>query len=324
MTLDIQGGRKNTTISTNKYVVLEELLSNSIDSYLIRRNSDQSTPELSISLDIEISNASLFLDGEYDLKITCTDNGAGFGNEQIQAFVTKDTSYKDYLKIQGLGKCKGAGRIQFFHYFDNLKIDSIYFDQTTTKNKRATLNIASDAREITENHFIIEDADGFDLKTSLCLQNISTNIPQAKIDRKNIPTDFSAKAVGDYLYKAFLQRFIILKGIVGNFSIEIRELYNNVSTLETIFSNDLPEPTSIELLDLICNHENADVNNNKYKLKVTRYSLPISQLGSGQHEVALCANSAIAYSLIKQYLKNPQDRIKEALNNPQPIAVAVR
>lgn len=40
MTLDIRGGLKNTSISGNRYVVIEELLSNAIDSYLIRKNED--------------------------------------------------------------------------------------------------------------------------------------------------------------------------------------------------------------------------------------------------------------------------------------------
>lgn len=48
----------------------------------------------------------------------------------------------------------------------------------------------------------------------------------------------------------------------------------------------------------------------EHKLEVTRYSLPVSKLGSGHHEVALCANSAIVLPLIKHYLRNAQDRVK--------------
>jgi hypothetical protein len=39
MTLDIRGSKKTTGISDNQFVVFEELLSNSIDSYLIRKDS---------------------------------------------------------------------------------------------------------------------------------------------------------------------------------------------------------------------------------------------------------------------------------------------
>ena len=39
MTLDIRGSIKNTKLSKNPYVVFEELISNAIDSYLIRKDA---------------------------------------------------------------------------------------------------------------------------------------------------------------------------------------------------------------------------------------------------------------------------------------------
>lgn len=44
MTLDIRGSLKNTKLSSNAYVVFEELLSNAIDSYLIRKHLEPSAP----------------------------------------------------------------------------------------------------------------------------------------------------------------------------------------------------------------------------------------------------------------------------------------
>ncbi|WP_018457251.1 MULTISPECIES: hypothetical protein [unclassified Bradyrhizobium] len=41
MTLDIRGSIKNTKISSNPYVVFEELISNAIDSFLIRKHEDE-------------------------------------------------------------------------------------------------------------------------------------------------------------------------------------------------------------------------------------------------------------------------------------------
>lgn len=40
MTLDIRGSLKNTKISSDGYVVLGELISNSIDAFLIRQHDD--------------------------------------------------------------------------------------------------------------------------------------------------------------------------------------------------------------------------------------------------------------------------------------------
>lgn len=39
MMLDVRGSLKNTKISSDQYVVLEELISNSIDAFLIRQHS---------------------------------------------------------------------------------------------------------------------------------------------------------------------------------------------------------------------------------------------------------------------------------------------
>src|ERR1700741_921904 len=111
MTLDIRGGLKNTAINKSDYVVFEEILSNAIDSYLIRRNGEDTAPAFFVSIRTQIIDTDLFGDG-FDVEISCTDNGAGFGDDQVKAFITKDSTYKDLLTIQGIGKCKGAGRIQ--------------------------------------------------------------------------------------------------------------------------------------------------------------------------------------------------------------------
>ena len=173
MTLDIKGGLKNTPPSANKYVVVEELLSNAIDSYLIRRKEELNIPKLSITFEIEFYQKSLFTDGEYDLAISCLENGAGFCNEQVKAFVTKDSTFKDYLHIQGLGKCKGAGRIQFFHYFKTLNIDSVYLDKDRLKRRK--LSIKPETREISEAHFSQCELESTDINTKVTLKGIKKN-----------------------------------------------------------------------------------------------------------------------------------------------------
>ncbi|TCQ99306.1 hypothetical protein EDF70_10911 [Neorhizobium sp. JUb45] len=40
--------------------------------------------------------------------------------------LTKDTSYKDDLSIAGIGKCKGAGGIEYFHHFEHVGIRRTY------------------------------------------------------------------------------------------------------------------------------------------------------------------------------------------------------
>ncbi|WCX21511.1 hypothetical protein [Pseudomonas aeruginosa] len=127
MTLDIRGSLKNTKLSTNSYVVFEELISNAIDSYLIRRALDPHTPDMKVNVDVTFVPAGLD-ENQEDMIVSCHDNGCGLGDEQLKAFLTKDTSYKDDLSISGIGQCKGAGRIQFFHHFSELLLESTYPD----------------------------------------------------------------------------------------------------------------------------------------------------------------------------------------------------
>jgi hypothetical protein len=125
MTLDIRGSIKNTKLSSNPYVVFDELISNAIDSYLIRKHGEPSAPSMRVEIEVEFSPVDMLEDTE-NMAIFCKDNGCGLGEQQLKAFLTKDTSYKDDLSISGIGKCKGAGRIQFFHHFSALSIDSTY------------------------------------------------------------------------------------------------------------------------------------------------------------------------------------------------------
>ena len=125
MTLDIRGSLKNTKMSSDGYVVLEELISNSIDAFLIRQHTDPQARSLAVSIEVEFTSTGLLTDSS-GISITCTDNGCGFGDEQADAFVTKDTSYKDDLAIAGIGKCKGSGRIQYFHHFERVGVRSTF------------------------------------------------------------------------------------------------------------------------------------------------------------------------------------------------------
>ena len=113
MTLDVRGSLKNTRKSKNRLVVVDELLANSIDAFLIRQAS--SDDDLSLEIDFTVrATTSNLLGDEYDLEIECVDNGCGLGPDQLKAFLTKDTSYKDDLNISGIGICKGSGRVQYF------------------------------------------------------------------------------------------------------------------------------------------------------------------------------------------------------------------
>lgn len=304
MTLDIRGGLKNTAINHNDYVVLEEMLSNAIDSYLIRRNDDSATPPFSAELTIGLHSANLLNDA-FDVEISCHDNGSGFGDAQVKAFVTKDSTYKDYLNIKGIGKCKGAGRIQFFHHFNRLSIDSVY--PTESGQGRRTLTVDASVREISENSFVDGDATGIPVGTTVTVRGRKANQDkEARLDPQQLIERFSCSAVRAHLYTALLQRLIVLKGIVGDFSIRIKSTLANSSEETFIRAADLPVANDSVQLPLVCSH--GHTHDTAESLSITRYSLPANNFPEFQHEIALCANSAVVKSITRQFIKNPNAR----------------
>lgn len=302
MTLDIKGGLKNTSVSHKRYVVFEELLSNAIDSYLIRRSSDPQAPPLRIEIGVEFVNGSLFAGGDEQIVVWCKDNGAGFGDEQVKAFVTKDTTYKDYLQIAGIGKCKGAGRIQFFHYFSQLAIDSVF--DAGGRRWRRTLRAHAGTREIAESDFVTQ-ADPADIGTCVTLRGMTIRTFAGLFDPFTLRADFSSRTLHDVLNTSFLQRFIVLKQIIGDFTVTIADIAGDRRSEASITSEHLPTAVDVMPIRLSCGHR-SDID--ACALKLTRYSLDQASSPSLEHEVALCANSAIAISLTKHFLKSPADR----------------
>ncbi|WP_415879865.1 hypothetical protein [Methylomonas sp. TEB] len=310
MTLDIRGGLKNTSISSNRYVVIEELLSNAIDSYLIRKNLDKSAPSFSVSFCFEFFDNSLLENDSYDLKISCEDNGAGFLLDQVKAFATMDSTYKDHLNIQGIGKCKGAGRIQFFHFFRKIQVESVCKKE---KNYRLiSLCIDENMREVSESDFKERESTSNNLETKITLQGLSDEAFKKHFDSRSLKVDFSADKIKNHLFITFMQRFIVLKGIVGDFCVSVTTIDGDNREEKILSSSDLPQPTSRVNIPMFCSHGNESYDF-KSDLIVTRYSLPENKLGSFQHEVALCANSALVLSITKYYLRGNIER-KRALD----------
>ena len=270
MALDILGGRKNTAVNHSHYVVFEEMLSNAIDSYLIRRSRLPTAPPFWMRVCVKISQTDFF-DPKFDVEISCTDNGAGFGEDEVKAFVTKDSTYKDLLRISGIGKCKGAGRIQFFHHYERIAIDSVF--ERDGKIQRRQLQVDDSTRLVSEQSFVATPADGSQIETTFTLKGRrpSALTPEQKADEASIPQIFSAKAIAGHLYTTFLQRLIILKKLIGNFGIEVESRHGDVSDKEFIDDKELPDPVGeVAHIPLLCSH-GKDFRNGS-TLRVTRYS----------------------------------------------------
>ena len=297
MTLDIRGSLKNTRISNNPLIVVDELLANSIDAFLIRRSFSPEVLTLEVELNIKATKSDL-LGEEYDLEIQCQDNGCGLGPDQLKAFLTKDTSYKDDLRILGIGKCKGTGRVQYFHHFSTVAISSLY--EGSDKFQHIYLPPEKDRKLIEDSDFTVEERDHGKVGTSVKLSHILPALRETVFTVSGIHKLMSAAAVKQHILFSLLQRFVGLKDELGDFTISVASNLNGQEDMATLKPDDIPNHTSVE--DFKVEHvegaENvsAEFRITHYKLDETRYILP-------RNLVALCAKSSIVKPITNRYLK---------------------
>ncbi len=247
MTLDIRGSIKNTKLSTNPYVVFEELISNAIDSYLIRKDAEASAPPLDVRVEVVFRTSDLFGDQEV-MSIRCSDNGCGLGDDQLKAFLTKDTSYKDDLHIAGIGKCKGAGRIQYFHYFGALSIDSTFRRGQETLRRR--LNYAEPTKQIDFEDFSEEPGAEADIGTTLSLGSFKETA-RPRFAGAAPSSLFAAAVLKRQMLMAFLQRLVGLDERLGDFTIAFSSRHgDDDAQTEALNRADLPKVTATKSVEI--------------------------------------------------------------------------
>lgn len=314
MTLDIRGSLKNTKISKNPLVVFDELFTNAIDSFLIHRHVRKDDIPLEISFNVTIMATDL-LGEEYDLAVTCCDNGAGFGEEQTEAFLTKDTSYKDDLAIEGIGKCKGAGRIQFFHHFENIEIDSGFVSDG--KRYRRRLDYHEGQKKIEPSDFPAIEEQSARLGTKFTLRRLKNATRERVFVSRDLPKIINAKSLKNHLLVNFMARLVGLKSRLGQFDVSIEVTIvdqNKKSSTESekICIEDLPEITATKKVKVYEVDPSTGERTGIYEcLDLSHYKLPIKQYELPSNTIALCAKSSPVKSIAERYL-----RPKSVENNP--------
>lgn len=309
MTLDIRGSLKNTKISSDEYVVLEELISNSIDAFLIRQHQDPISRSLEVSIKVSIIETGLFADGS-DVAITCTDNGCGFGEDQTHAFLTKDTSYKDDLAIAGIGKCRGAGRIQYFHHFEKFGIRSTY--RSGDEIRTRTLPLAAGRKKIDLSDFAVTSGKAQDIGTTILLEGLKP-MPLARLSKSGSVSDvFSASNMRRYMLIAFLQRLVSLKPRLGDFAIkfETRHPKGRVERSH-LGASDLPHITAIRPAEV----EERDPRSGnplgkKQKFTVSHYKLDADVYDLPRNAISFCARSSPVQDITRRYLRTVSEQNK--------------
>ena len=262
MTLDVRGSLKNTKLSKNALVVFEELFSNAIDAFLIRKNSDTTATALDVSFSVEIRPRDL-IGEEFDVTISCKDNGIGFGDEQAKAFLTKDTSYKDDLAIAGIGQCKGSGRIQYFHHFGNIKIVSGFVRDG--RHFRRTLEYNEAQKELDQEDFPVVPRQEIvaGLATIITLSALRQSVRDRVFVTKYLPEIFGANRLKHHLLVSFMQRLVGLGPQLGVFKVEFKVITTGnqgVSNEQAVQfgPDDLPKVTDTKSVTLRSRPKQSD------------------------------------------------------------------
>lgn len=310
MTLDIRGSLKNTKLSTNPYVVFEELISNAIDSYLIRRALDPSAPDMKVDIKVTFVPAGLD-ENQEDMIVVCQDNGCGLGNEQLKAFLTKDTSYKDDLSISGIGQCKGAGRVQFFHHFSELLLDSTYLDGSEIVERK--LHYYEPQKQIDAEDFKSGPGAGVNLGTKITLKKLKPYVHTKIMRGEELSSLFCASALKKNALVTFLQRLIGLDSSLGEFSIEFSSQHWKKSSEKTDLKRaDLPSVTTVEsVVAEEFNPATGEQVASPQKFKISHYKLDAQRYGLPKNSIALCAKSSPVKDVTTRYLRSKTEQ-----NNP--------
>lgn len=310
MTLDIRGSLKNTKISSNPYVVFEELISNAIDSYLIRTNDEPAAPGLCVKVHVRFHQAELFGDREV-MTVFCADNGCGMGEEQLKAFLTKDTSYKDDLAISGIGKCKGSGRIQFFHYFGAMRIDSTFRQGDDVLRRR--MAYAEPQKQIDYDNFQTSAGDAATIGTTISLEGFKETArarlgPDAVLSKL-----YSAPALKKQMLLAFLQRLVGLAGRLGDFEITFStDRWTGETEAEVLRLADLPAVTAERTVEVEeCDPFTGDGLGTSQTFKLSHYRLDAAAFDLPKNAIAFCAKFSPVRDITSRYLRTRAEQ-----NNP--------
>lgn len=307
MTLDIRGSLKNTKLSSNRYVVVEELISNSIDAFLIRRSIDPTDASLRVTLSVNLFATDL-LKQEIDLSISCTDNGCGMGDEQTNAFLTKDTSYKDDLAIAGIGKCKGSGRIQFFHHFASVGIRSTYREGERVLQR--TLLPTDGRKKLELDNFAIAEGVINDIGTTITLSGLKFSTRERVYAIDTITSTFSAANIRRHILMAFLQRLVSLKTELGDFEMVFRTTSpDGVEETETLRARDLPPVSNVRAVEVEeCDPRTGQALGRSESFQLSHYKLDAAQYDLPRNAISLCAKSSPAKDITSRYLRTKTEQ----------------
>lgn len=262
---------------------------------------------LTVNISIAIYSSGLLGD-QTDLSISCSDNGCGLGDEQTDAFLTKDTSYKDDLSIAGIGKCKGTGRIQFFHSFEKVGVRSAYLSHGRVLTR--TLQLVEGRKKIDAADFVVAPADDEDIGTTIILEGLKPKVRERFYKTENLRETFSAFNVRRHMMMNFLQRLVSLKAELGDFMISFETTYPNKSTEQaSLNASDLPPITDQKKALVEERDPRSGSPLGKYKeFTISHYKLDACNFDLPRNAISLCAKSSPVLDITRRYLRTQAEQ----------------
>ena len=310
--LDIRGGLKNTKMSRHPLAVLEELTSNAIDSFLIRQDRAKAQIDFDLEINIEVFSRDLQGD-ELDLTCEVIDNGNGYDSAAIQAFLTKDTTYKDDLKISGIEQCKGSGRIQYFHVFERVSIDSV--TDTGENLRRTQMNFTKGQKVISPDDFsqsLIVDTEPTSIQTKIKLTELRNSARERFAEVGALSDLFSARNVKNFLISTFLQRLIGISSKLGDFEIRVNVSGTSPTTTEVIQKRDLPKLTENRHFKVPEKDPASGDELGSYQdFSLTYYRIDAGDIILSKNAISLCAKSTPVEDITSRYLRTKSQENNE-------------
>ncbi len=303
MTLDIRGAFKSSKVSSNRYVVFEELVSNAIDSFLIRKRDEPSVTDMEVIVEVAFQPDDMLEDQE-QMSIACRDNGCGMGDDQVMAFVTRDTSYKDDLSIDGIGQCKGSGRLQYFLHFSRIKVASANREAGRVYKRQMTY--AEPQKEIKFSDFVKSEGSNEDVIGTRFDLQVLRDLVRDRIARgEALSSLFSAQVLKKQMLMTFLQRLVSLDKQLGEFEIKfVTRHWKSNEQCESLKRSDLPKVTRERLVDI----EEVDPRTGtrlgtSQQFKLSHYKLDALLYDIPKNAISFCAKSSPVRDITPRYLR---------------------
>ncbi|MEI7606253.1 MAG: hypothetical protein WCJ64_02595 [Rhodospirillaceae bacterium] len=297
-------------MSSNQYVIFEELISNSIDSFLIRKHSDPSAPSMRVEIEVDFLPVDVLKEQE-NMTVSCKDNGCGLGEDQLKAFLTKDTSYKDDLPISGIGKCKGAGRIQFFHRFSAISIDSTYCEGGNIIRRQ--MRYSDPQKQIDAGDFHSSSGSEDAIGTTITLDQFKESVRVRLAHGEGLSSLFSAMILKKQMLVAFLQRLVGFDSRLGDFEIKfLTRHWEAGEQSELLKRSDLPTVTTERVVEVEeRDPATGDGLGTHQRFKLSHYQLDADQYDLPKNAIAFCAKSSPVKDVTPRYLRTRTEQ-----NNP--------